>query len=121
MPDAKLLPRLIERLLALTDEGKIEWAETASEEDFQAPVGQYVVTVSRESPWSNQYKIRVADLRGNLIDEASNAELSSGPVAMNVLAPVPSLVRLHEAARRRARNADVALTELLSSLESLGR
>jgi len=119
MPDAKLLPRLIERLLALTDEGKIDWAETASEEDFQTPVGQYVVTVSREAPWSNQYKIRVADLRGNLVEEASDAELSPGSVALN--APAPSLVRLHEAARRRARNADVALTELLSSLESLGR
>ena len=47
MPDSNLVPKLIERLISLTNEGKIEWAETASEDDFQATVGQYIVTASR--------------------------------------------------------------------------
>ena len=122
MPDAKLLPRLIERLLVLTDEGKIEWTETASEEDFQAPVGQYVVTVSRESPWTNQYKIRVADLHGDLVDEASGADFNAGDAnVVNLAAPEPALARLFAAARRKAKDTDKVLTELLSSLEALER
>lgn len=81
MPDAKLLPKLIERLISLTTEGKIEWNETASEDDFQATVAQYVVTMSRSRNAQNwdawDYKIRVADRKGTLLDEARDVDFET--------------------------------------------
>ena len=131
MPDPNLVPKLIERLISLTAEGKIEWKETASEDDFQATVAQHVVTISRSTNRDNwdalEYKIRVADRKGTLIDEAMPSDFDHGllirelrPEGRTVQhSPFEAFVRLYDSARRSARNVDKALTELLSSLDSL--
>jgi hypothetical protein len=109
MPVSNLLTTLVERLLLLSTEGKIAWQETADANAFQASVSQYVVTVSKsrdpEDDYSWAYEIRVADRRGRLVEEALSADL----------------VPLFDAARRKAMNVDKHLTELISSLDSIGR
>jgi hypothetical protein len=131
MPDANLIPKLIERLISLTAEGKIDWKETASEDDFQATVAQHVVTISRATNRNNwdafEYKIRVADRKGSLIDEAMPDDFDGDLRIREVraegkttlLPAFEAFIRLYDAARRSARNVDKALTELLSSLDSL--
>jgi hypothetical protein len=51
------------------------WKETASEDDFQTTVAQYVVTIgrtrNRDDSSALDYQIRVADRKGTLIDEAT--------------------------------------------------
>jgi hypothetical protein len=118
MADSELLPKLIERLLTLTEEGKIDWKETASEDDFQAVVGQYVVAVfrTRESEdWDNSFAVRVADRKGTLLEEAVgiSGTAETGGILNGMLS------QLFQKARRKALNVDEALTELLSSLDSL--
>jgi hypothetical protein len=122
MPDPNLVPKLIERLIDLSEEGKIDWKETASEDDFQATVAQYVVTISRtrnKDDWDAwDYQIRVADRKGTLIDEATDTdfdrELRIGPHP-----PYKAFMLLYDSARRSARNVDQALTELLETLDSM--
>jgi hypothetical protein len=122
MPDPNLVPKLIERLSALTTEGKIEWSETASEDDFQATIAQYVVTISRSRNSQNwdawDYKIRVADRNGTLLDEAMDIDFDP-ELRIAGQPPYKALLILYDAARRSARNVDKALTELLASLDSL--
>jgi len=122
VPDPNLVPKLIERLISLTNEGKIEWGETASEDDFQATVGQYVVTASRSRNAQNwdawDYKIRVADRKGTLVDEAMDIDFDANSRIAGQL-PYKAFFLLYEGARRSARNVDKALTDLLASLDSL--
>ncbi len=122
MPDSNLVPKLIERLIGLTAEGKIEWKETAAEDDFQALVGQYVVTISRSRNSANwdgwDYQIRVADRKGGLIDEATDGDFDQA-LKIGEHSPCKAFTLLYDAARRAARNVDQALTELLASLDSL--
>ena len=125
MPDPNLVPKLIERLLRLTDEGRIDWKETASEDYFQATVAQYVVTIGRarnnwdalDNHWD--YQIRVADRKGTLIDEAAYSDFGDNTRTSEVSPPNSALTLLYEAARRSARNVDKALTDLLASLDLL--
>ena len=123
MPDPNLVPKLIERLINLTAEGKIDWKDTASEDDFQATVAQYVVTMSRTRNLDNwdaswDYQIRVADRKGTLIDEASDRDFDRD-LKIAEHSPFKAFTLLYDAARRSARNVDKALTELLPSLDSL--
>jgi hypothetical protein len=122
MPDPNLVPKLIERLLGLTDEGRIDWKETASEDAFQATVAQYVVTIGRARNSNNwgawDYEIRVADRKGTLIDEAADSDFDND-VKIGVHPPYKALTLLYDGARRSARNVDKALTDLLASLDSL--
>lgn len=123
MPDPNLVPKLIQRLLRLTDEGRIDWKETASEDDFQATVAQYVVTIGRARNRDNwdawDYQIRVADRKGTLIDEAAYSDFGDNTRTSEVSPPNSALTLLYEAARRSARNVDKALTDLLASLDLL--
>src|ERR1017187_5371170 len=123
MPVSKLLATLIERLLLLTTEGRIEWQETADENSFQANVPQYVVTISRTAGefavpnWV--YEIRVADREGTLVDAASDSDFDGG-TKIGSYPPDRALNHLFEGARRKALNVDRALSELISSLDSFG-
>ena len=127
MAVSNLLTTLIERLLDLTTEGRIDWQETASENDFLANVSQYVVTISRtdegtgEFPTTHYYSIRVADREGTLVDSASDADLDDRPRPGTSRPPKETLKFLFDAARRKALNVDKALSELISSLDSIGR
>jgi hypothetical protein len=118
MPDPTLLPKLVVRLQDLTTEGKIDWQETANENAFQATVGQFVVTIHREKAnWDDwDYHISVVDLKGTLIDEAW-----AGHTTLAKLKPDYGLFHLYDGARRKAINADKALSDLLSSLDLLSR
>jgi hypothetical protein len=120
MPNTNLVPKLADRLLSLTAEGRIGWKETASEDDFQATVGQYVVTIGRMRNKDNwdawDYQIRVSDRKGKPIDEATAGDLDSNVVGNSSHLAFSGL---YEAARRSARDADRALTDLLASLDSL--
>lgn len=122
MPDVKLLPRLIERLISLTQDGKVEWSETASEDYFHAAVGQYVVTVGRLRNSQNwdawDYQIRVSDRNGTLLDEAKDTDFET-KLEIGGRTPYEALSLLYDAARRSARNVDKALTEILASLDAM--
>ena len=123
MPDSKLLPKLIERLLQLSAKNKIDWEPTANENEFQAVVKQYLVTVGRNhnrDGWDAwDYSIHVADGNGTQLDEAvANAAHSTAEVPS---VSYGALENLFDQARRRALNVEEALNDLLSSLDSLAR
>lgn len=127
MPVSNLLTTLIERLLDLTTEGRIAWQETASEDDFVANLSQYVVTISRTDEATGtgeartpRYWIRVADREGTLVDSASDADFDD-ILTLIGMSPIEGLKRLFDAARRKALNVDKALSELIASLDSIGR
>ena len=109
---------LVEKLLALTQEGKVDWRDTADEDTFLAAFPKYVVTVRKSedsfdsygSKSEDSFDIRVADESGRTLEEATgglNPRLRQ------------NLRLLHEMARRRALHVDEALSDLLSSLSSI--
>ncbi len=122
MSDPNRIPQLISRLLRLTEERKVDWTETVSDNDFQATVGQFVVTISRFRDPNNwdawDYQIRIADRKGADIDEATDSSLDRQTL-IEGNSPQKAFSLLYDGARRSARKVDEALTSLLSSLESL--
>ena len=123
MAVSNLLTTLIEGLLELTTDGQVEWEETADENVFLASVSQYVVTIGRsrnpEDYDSWRYVMRVSDRQGKLVEETTSSD-SFSRTAEGV-DPHTDLVPLFEAARRKALNADQALIELNSLIDSMRR
>ncbi len=120
MPDRSQLSQLIDRLLKLTADDKVDWAETANEDAFTATLGKFAITISREKgSWdSASFLIQVHDRVGKLIDDATGVELSEYRESHRQ-SPADVLGLLHEAARRKALNVQGAMSELLSSLDAL--
>jgi hypothetical protein len=109
--------KLLDRLVRLTSEGKVDWSRTADENSFLAAVAKFTVTISAEhaSRPNPDYRLQIADRSGRTIEDV--VEESSGPAA--VLGTYGLLKDLFETARRRASHVEEALSEMLSSLEQI--
>ncbi len=114
------IDKLVWKLTELTDKDKVDWQETANVNTFLAPVGQFVGTVSRGgSEVYGGYSFQILDKAGRTIDGAlatfSVPERGSSAALQNW----ERLRNLHKLARRRALQADQAVSELLTSLEEI--
>lgn len=105
---------LIQRLLTLSKEGKVDWEETVVEQKFLAALSKYVVTIE-EGTWNGlHYDLEVSDQFGRVIDAVSvTPEFKSGTE------PFDKLGELHALARRRALKADASLSDFLSDLAAI--
>jgi len=113
------IEKLVSKLTELTETDKVDWQETANENAFLAPVGEFVVTVSRGgSEVYGGYSFQIMGRTGRTIDGALAPFV--GPE--NNQAGSENWRRmshLHELARRSALKADQAVSALLSSLEQI--
>lgn len=104
------MSKLIDKLIKLGQQDKVDWQETADETTFLAPVSKFVVQVSRANAEPNaDYHFEISDPTGKTLDEARVAFRYQDP-------DYQRLAWLYESARRRALNVDEAYAELLSSL-----
>ena len=106
---------LVERLLRKTEAGKLKWSSGIDGETFSVDLAGGIVSVYRsyfehdERP-GVRYQVDICDEDGHpAVSQKSDftRDFEDGP-----------LVRLYEAARSAARNADELLDELLTSLEA---
>ncbi|MEO5926896.1 MAG: hypothetical protein ABIR70_23985 [Bryobacteraceae bacterium] len=105
---------LIQRLLALSKEDKVNWQETAIEQKFLAAVSKYVVTIE-EATWNGlHYTLEVSDQTGKVLEAVTvTPDLKIDSRSFDELS------ELHTLARRRALKVDAALSDLLSDLAEI--
>jgi hypothetical protein len=119
MAFSEQIERLVTRLTELTEQDKVAWHETANPTSFLAPVGEFVVTVSRGgSALYGGYTFEILDKAGRTIDGALATFIGAEKDQVGNQ-NWQRLGRLHELARRNALKADKAVSELLSSLEQI--
>lgn len=106
----ELVAALIQKLLALSKEDRVNWEETADEDTFLATESRFVVTIERRvGDWDSRYYcVRISDKNDKMLEDST---VYSGD-------PQYAEAReLYELARRRALRVDAQLSELLSSLD----
>ena len=123
MADSPTLVKLINRLIKLTEENKVEWAETGEAQRFLAAFPQYTVSISKKYAGQNwgedyyEYPISVSDASGKVLEEASDSGLVHAEFP-GYQSSQDAMKFLYEQARRKALKVDEALSDLLSSLDS---
>jgi hypothetical protein len=120
MPSSEQIEKLLSKLTELTEKGKVAWQETANLNTFLAPVGEFVVTMSRSgSELNGRYSFQIMDSRGRTVD-GTLAEFASATGEDQLSRQNwERLGRLHALAQRSALRSDNAVSELLSSLEQI--
>ena len=124
MADSNTLGKLITRLIKLTKDDKLEWAETAEDKTFLASFPQYNVSISKKYAGQNwgedsyEYRITVRDTTGKILEDAGSSDLLHLDF-QDYASAEDAMKFLYEQARRKALKVDEALSELLSSLENL--
>ena len=107
--------KLLDRLVGLTSEGKVDWSRTVDENSFLAAVAKFTVTISQVGDGPD-YRLEIADRFGRTIEDIlEQYEPRSGDFAGSYL----KLEKLFELARRRSSHVEEALSEMLSSLEQI--
>jgi hypothetical protein len=107
--------KLVDKLIDLSGQGKVNWQETADDDTFLASVAKFVVTIDK--PGQNEYCFTVADQAGKTLEEVR--EKYADDEYTYPSKDYTSLAKLHELARRAALNVEGALSEMLSSLEQI--
>ena len=100
------ITHIIAKLIERTDQGKVAWKPTASEQTFVAVIGNTSVRVTKGLVHS--LELKVLDRAGREIyalDDNQSGEYRK------------DLAQLHEKARRFALGVDRQLEELLAELE----
>ena len=109
MADHGAFERLASRLLAATQQGKVQWSETADEDMFRSTFKEAAVRIARifddQNPREDAYyKIFLLNKSGRIADE-SPAEGDGG-----------DLERLFDEARRSARDSTSVIESILAEL-----
>lgn len=103
--------QLVDQLFAKTEEGKIEWRETAETDTFQVSFAHYSITLAerRTTPRNLTYVVSILNSEGRRVDTFSD-DFDWDPGYKKQLS------ELYQKARRQALSADKALDEILSQL-----
>ena len=101
--------QLIDRLLELTRNNKVEWQETVENNTFLAAFPKYVVTIGKSE---DAYRFGVADEFGKTLEDVAFAKSENRYLSED-------FEQLHSLARRHALHSDAAISELLSSLATI--
>jgi hypothetical protein len=92
-----------------TDEGQLDWRETAWPDTFQVSFNNYSITFSRlYTDGTLGYVGHILNFEGRTVDSFSDDDLK--PEGLDRMA------ELYQKARRQALSADKALDEILSQL-----
>jgi hypothetical protein len=116
MPLQEQTAKLVDKLIELSEQGKVNWQETAEEDAFLASVGKFVVTAAKADLQYPGYTFTIADQVGRILEEARVEDRGTYEGADHYYS---RLAALFEMARRQALKVDEALTEMLSSLEQI--
>lgn len=100
---------LIKKLTAKTEEGKIVWGESVSENAFQTTLPNMTIVVYS---YRETYLVNILNSMDVVIEEITEED-----VAYNF--HEQKIKVLWELARRKALNVDAQIDELLSSLDGL--
>ena len=101
-----IIPKLLER----TDQAKINWRPTVSEDTFAAVIGNWSVSISLPPHIGGRtINLRIHDNEGQLLEQ-----LAATPSDALMY---PRLRRLHEKAKRNALGIDRQLEGLLAELD----
>jgi hypothetical protein len=104
---------LARKLVELTDQGKVQWQETAKENTFLTPVAKSVVIIGRVGPEDQaSYHLNIANHEGTVVEEVNEF----GPSTSDSYQRLKSL---YESARGSAFDVRQIVAEMLSSLEQL--
>lgn len=101
----EIIPKLLER----TDQGKINWGPTASEDTFAAVIGNWSVSVAIPRHIAMP-TIRIHDGSGQLLEQLSLSRSDAN---------YRSLQELHRKAKRNALGIDRQLEGLLAELDKV--
>lgn len=101
--------RLTDRLLSLTEQGKLLWQPTAHDRSFACAFADYSVRITESGFLEPLYRLELSDGVGRPLESVSSAEEGLDKV----------LCQLYELARRQALGADKAVEDLLSQLEKI--
>lgn len=100
--------QLVNRLLAKTDEGKLEWRETAWPDTMQVSFPNYSITLAEtHSDGELGYVGHILNSEGRTVDSFSDEDLREG---------LGQMAELYLKARRQALGGERALDEILSQL-----
>ena len=109
--DEKLL-LILKKIHKKTEDGDLNWEETAEEGSYQTAFVDYIVSIS-EQP-GDDYYLAILDQQGNLLESTSDIQLTSQFPEADAFHLMKSL---HSLARRRALAIDQNLDRLLRELQ----
>ena len=101
---------IVVKLLDRTDQRKIPWRPTVSEDTFAATIGNWSVFISRPRHIATpEINLRVHDRVGQLLEDFY--------IGADIVPTYGQLQELHGKAKRKALGTDQQLEELLAELE----
>jgi hypothetical protein len=104
---------LVKRLHQRTQEGRITWQESTSENTFLTAFPDHSIQISQQGPdYDLDYAVRIFDDEGHLVEEITLADLnvSSSNLSLKIMRD------LFVAARRSAKGADRVVKSILDAL-----
>lgn len=116
MPYEKMA-RLVARLAARTEDGSVNWEETAVTGQFQLAFPNYSVLVLLQESKGQiagalDVVLRVCNTAGDVVEEVADPDLED--ILEN---PYQDMLELYQLARRSAMGVEDALNSILSALE----
>ena len=106
---------LLERLLAATQENRIQWTEVTGKTAFSYMAGDYVLVIDANSARAS---FRLSDGHGRTLDEADESDLNSAQLASGGTA-LDAVRKMHAIAKRQATGTDTAIASVMEHLQSL--
>ncbi len=107
---------LLERLLAATQENRIQWTEVTGKTAFSYMAGEYVLVIDAGN---DRASFRLSDEQGRTLDEANESDLQAAQLA-NGNTALDAVREMHAIAKRQNSGADSAIASVLEHLQSLG-
>ena len=110
--------RLIERLVAKTNEGTANWEVTARDGMYALPGSKYSVAITKEWTSSDEWDvlIHLLDSVGDIVDTVRDTELVHDSPMPNAKF-FQTLNELYDRARRKASGIEQALDSVLDELD----
>ncbi|PHS25833.1 MAG: hypothetical protein COA85_06570 [Robiginitomaculum sp.] len=108
---------LLKRLLAATEEERLEWQEVPGKTAFSYLAGDFVVLVDADEEHAS---FRLTDSKGRTLEQAANASLNVSLGTSGDHSALTAVKRIHAIAKRQAMGTDAAIASVLEHLQNLG-
>lgn len=103
------IEEILDRLIELSDQGKVAWVRTVDASTFSAVLGNSSALLSKDG---NHISLRLLNSSGDDLDHITSADVGGQWGA-------PRMEKLYEFARRQALNVDAELDDVLVELNQL--
>jgi hypothetical protein len=118
MTTVEKILKIIQRLDAKTQAGKIQWEKTGRSNVFQTAFPNYIVklasTRDRDDPENEDIIVSIVDESGVVLESASDVDIKQ---AFPAIEAYKIMKGLYDTARREALGVEAALDSLLGELE----